>query len=158
LSIFENLEQYEEILAKPRAFIENFCYITTKDGKFDLLKLNYPQQKLMTIIEECLEKKKPIRIRILKARQMGFSTLISALGFWWAAMNENSAYAVVAHKDSSASSIFEKNKIFYDNLPKVLRPKTNRFNSERISFSIDGGGGLRSKIFFLIITPSFIRL
>jgi len=148
LSIFENLEQYEEILAKPRAFIENFCYITTKDGKFDLLKLNYPQQKLMKIIEECLEKKKPIRIRILKARQMGFSTLISALGFWWAAMNENSAYAVVAHKDSSASSIFEKNKIFYDNLPKVLRPKTNRFNSERISFSIDGGGGLRSKIFF----------
>jgi len=148
LSIFENLEQYEEILAKPRAFIENFCYITTKDGKFDKLKLNYPQKKLMDLIEECLENKKPIRIRILKARQMGFSTLISALGFWWAAMNENSAYAVVAHKDSSASSIFEKNKIFYDNLPKVLRPKTNRFNSERISFSIDGGGGLRSKIFF----------
>ena len=148
MSIFENLEQYEEILAKPRAFIENFCYITTKDGKFDKLKLNYPQQKLMDLIEDCLENKKPIRIRILKARQMGFSTLISALGFWWAAMNENSAYAVVAHKDSSASSIFEKNKIFYDNLPKVLRPKTNRFNSERISFSIDGGGGLRSKIFF----------
>ena len=148
MSIFENLEQYEEILAKPRAFIENFCYITTKDGKFDKLKLNYPQKKLMDLIEECLENKKPIRIRILKARQMGFSTLISALGFWWAAMNENSAYAVVAHKDSSASSIFEKNKIFYDNLPKVLRPKTNRFNSERISFSIDGGGGLRSKIFF----------
>ena len=102
----------------------------------------------MKIVEEGLKEKKPIRIRVLKARQMGFSTLISALGFWWAAMNENSTYAVVAHKESSASSIFEKNKIFYDNLPKPLKPKTNRFNSERISFSIDGGGGLRSKIFF----------
>jgi hypothetical protein len=102
----------------------------------------------MDIIEKGLKEKKPIRIRVLKARQMGFSTLISALGFWWSSMNENSTYAVVAHKESSASSIFEKNKIFYDNLPSPLKPKTNRFNSERISFSIDGGGGLRSKIFF----------
>lgn len=147
-NVFDNLEQYEQILANPRAFIENFCYITTKDGKFELFKLNYPQQKLMDLVEKGLKENKPIRIRVLKARQMGFSTLISAIGFWWSAMNENSTYAVVAHKDSSASSIFEKNKIFYDNLPKPLRPQTNRFNSERISFSIDGGGGLRSKIFF----------
>lgn len=146
--VFENLETYEKILASPREFIENFCYITTKDGKFELFKLNYPQKKLMNLVEEGLKEKKPIRIRVLKARQMGFSTLISALGFWWSAMNENSTYAVVAHKESSASSIFEKNKIFYDNLPKPLKPRTNKFNSERISFSIDGGGGLRSKIFF----------
>ena len=148
MSVFDNLETYEEILANPRAFIENFCYITTKDGTFSKLKLNYPQQKLMSIVEEQLKKKEPVRIRILKARQMGFSTLISALGFWWSAMNENSTYAVVAHTHSSASSIFEKNKIFYDNLPKPLRPQTNKFNSEQVSFNIDGGGGLRSKIFF----------
>jgi len=149
-----NIEKYEEILGNPRSFIENFCYITTKNGKFQKLKLNYPQDRLMRVVEEGLRKKEPIRVRVLKARQMGFSTLISALGFWWAAMNENSAYAVVAHKDQSASSIFEKNKVFYDNLPKALRPRTNRFNSERISFNIDGADdfsevrGLRSKIFF----------
>jgi hypothetical protein len=108
----------------------------------------------MQIIEKQLAEKKPIRIRVLKARQMGFSTLISAIGFWWPAMNENSAYAVVAHKDSSASSIFEKNKIFYDNLPKSLKPRVNKFNSEKISFNVDGDDmtgevkGLRSKIFF----------
>lgn len=153
-SVFMNLEEYEKIIGSPRAFIEQFCYITTKDGKFEIIKLNAPQEKLMKIVEEKLKEGKPIRVRILKSRQMGFSTLISALGFWWAAMNENSAYAVVAHKDSSASSIFEKNKIFYDNLPKALRPQTNRFNSERISFNTDGSGaydevsGLRSKIFF----------
>ena len=151
---FLEIENYEKLLGNPRAFIENFCYITTKDGKFELFKVNEPQDKLLKIIEKKLEEKKPIRIRVLKARQMGFSTLISAIGFWWAAMNENSSYAVVAHKDSSASSIFEKNKIFYDNLPKALKPRINRFNSERISFNIDGDQqtgevkGLRSKIFF----------
>lgn len=146
--VFDNLEQYAELLGNPRAFIETLCYITTKDGQFEKFKLNYPQKKLMDIIEQNLKNKKPVRVRVLKARQMGFSTLISALGFWWSAMNENSTYAVVAHTASSASSIFEKNKIFYDNLPKVLRPQTNKFNSEQVSFNIDGGGGLRSKIFF----------
>jgi hypothetical protein len=151
---FLKIENYEDILGNPRKFIENFCYITTKDGKFELFKINEPQNKLMELIEKQLAAKKPIRIRVLKARQMGFSTLISAIGFWWAAMNENSAYAVVAHKDSSASSIFEKNKIFYDNLPKAMKPRINRFNSEKISFNVDGDQmtgevkGLRSKIFF----------
>lgn len=149
----KELSAYEEIIGNPRRFIGEFCYITTKEGKFEKIKLNGPQDKLMKIVEKSLEEKRPIRIRVLKARQMGFSTLISALGFWWAAMNENSAYAVVAHKETSASSIFEKNKIFYDNLPKAMKPRTNRFNSERISFNIDGDGageigGLRSKIFF----------
>lgn len=151
---FLNIEKYAEVIDNPRKFIEEFIYITTKDGKFVKMKLNKPQDRLMKIIEKKLEENAPIRIRVLKSRQMGFSTLISALGFWWAAMHENSSYAVVAHKESSASAIFEKNKIFFDNLPKVMRPRVNRFNSERISFNVDGTsdydtvGGLRSKIFF----------
>lgn len=145
---FLNLEQYEEVFANPRSFIESFCYITTKDGKFQLLKLNYPQIKMMEIVEDCLKRKVPIRIRVLKARQMGFSTLISALGYWWAAMNENSSYAVVAHKEASAQSIFNKNKIFFDNMPLAMKPKTDKFNSEQISFNTADGKGLRSKIFF----------
>lgn len=143
-----DIGKYEEYLGNPRRFIEEFCYITTKEGTFEKFKLNYPQEKLMRIVEENLRDKKPIRIRILKARQMGFSTLISALGFWWAAMNENSAYAVVAHKESSAQAIFSKNKMFYDNLPKAIKPKTDKFNSDVISFNDSNGTGLRSKIFF----------
>lgn len=148
VEIFKDIEKYEKLLGNPREFIETFCYITTKDGKFERLKLNYPQDKMMKIVEDKLKKGEPIRIRVLKARQMGFSTLISALGFWWAAMNENSAYAVVAHKESSAASIFNKNKIFYDNLPPKLKPQTDKFNSEQISFNTSDGKGLRSKIFF----------
>lgn len=146
--MIDYLESYKEYFGNPRKFIEEFCYITTKEGTFERFKLNYPQEKLMRMIEKCLEEKRPIRIRVLKARQMGFSTLISALGFWWSAMNENMAYAVVAHKESSAQAIFSKNKMFYDNLPKAIKPKTDKFNSEVISFNDSNGTGLRSKIFF----------
>lgn len=144
----EGLDDFREYLGNPRAFITNFCYITTKDGDFKKFTLNAPQEKLMRMIEKALEEGRPIRIRVLKARQMGFSTLISALGFWWSAMNENVGYAVVAHKDMSAKAIFGKNKMFYDNLPEVIKPKTDKFNSEEISFNDSAGKGLRSKIFF----------
>lgn len=144
----EEIESYEEMLGEPRKFIEEFCYIKTKEGKFEKFKLNKPQKRLMEIVERKLEEKKPIRVKILKARQMGFSTLISALGFWWTAMNENSSYAVVAHKNKSASSIFDKHKIFYDNLPKGMKPRIDKFNSEQISFNTGEGDGLRSNIFF----------
>lgn len=153
----KDLEELERVVKDPRYFIENFCYITTKDATFELLKLNYPQQRLMNVVERLMKEGKPVRIRILKARQMGFSTLISALGFWWATMHENSSYAVVAHKQDSASSIYEKNRVFFQNLPPFLKPQTDRFNSERISFNDDGGEnasasdmnrGLRSQIYF----------
>lgn len=147
-----DMNQLIDYISSPRKFIENFCYITTKHATFELFKLNKPQSIIMDYVEECLREKKPIRVRILKARQMGFSTLISALGFWWATMNENSSYAVIAHKEDSTVSIFDKNRIFYDNLPQVLRPKTNRFNSEKISYDYAGesveDGGLKSRIFF----------
>lgn len=154
-NVFLKLEEdtkIEDYISEPRKFIENFCYITTKDAEFKLLKLNKAQSIVMDYVEECLKKKVPIRIRILKSRQLGMSTFISALGFWWATMNENSSYAVVAHKETSTVSIFDKNRIFYENLPSVLRPKTNRFNSEKISYDYVGdgsnGGGLKSRIFF----------
>lgn len=153
-SVFFNIEEVdkvEDLITSPKKFIENFCYITTKKATFELFKLNKPQSILMDYVEECLREKKPIRIRILKARQMGFSTFVSALGFWWASMNENSSYAVVAHKEDSTVSIYDKNRVFYENLPKELRPRTNRFNSEKIIYDfVDdaGSGGLKSRIFF----------
>lgn len=138
----EILEKYSAI-AQPREFIENFLYIKTKGGKFDKFKLNKPQDRLMKIVEGCLESGKPIRVRILKARQMGFSTFIAALGFWWAAMNLNSSYAVVAHKRDSAESLYQKNKIFYDYLPREMKPNFSRMSSEGMTFD-----KLRSEIFF----------
>ena len=145
------INKLKKIIESPTLFIENFCYIITKKATFELFKPNKPQKIILDYVEECLREKKPIRVRILKARQMGFSTLISAIGFWWATMHENSSYAVVAHKEDSTMSIFDKNRIFYNNLPVWLKPATNRFSSEAISYDkVDNGdgGGLRSKIFF----------
>lgn len=59
---------------------------------------------------------------ILKARQMGFTTLISILWLDHALFNENSRCGIIAHKLEDAEVIFrDKIKFAYDNLPDILR-------------------------------------
>ena len=149
-AIDKNIEKLGEYIGSPRKFIENFLYITTKEGTFIKFKLNKAQDELMTYIEECLEIGKPIRMRVLKSRQLGISTFSMALAFYWATMKRYQNCGLVAHNKDSTQSIFDKARIFYDNLPSWLQPKTNRFSSEAISYDYasEDGGGLKSGIFF----------
>jgi hypothetical protein len=64
-----------------QAYIEKYIKIRNKEGKIVSFKLNNPQQKLYNIIKEQKQARKPVRIIILKARQMGFSTLTESILF-----------------------------------------------------------------------------
>lgn len=59
---------------------------------------------------------------ILKARQLGFSTLVSIVWLDYALFNSNVRCGIVAHDRSSAEVIFrDKVKFAYDNLPPLLK-------------------------------------
>ena len=58
-----------------KQYIEKYIKIRNKANKIIDFKLNKPQQKLYNVIKEQKQQNKPVRIIILKARQMGFSTL-----------------------------------------------------------------------------------
>ncbi|CAM8654878.1 hypothetical protein [Sphingobium cupriresistens] len=59
---------------------------------------------------------------ILKARQLGFTTLISILWLDHALFNENQRCGIVAHEKDVATEIFrDKVRFAYDNLPDALR-------------------------------------
>ena len=57
-----------------RGFIEGALRVKTKDSRIVPLKLNQPQERLYNAVKGQAKQQKPIRIIILKARQMGFST------------------------------------------------------------------------------------
>lgn len=137
-------------LTDPRKFIESFVMITKKDGTFGPMKLNKAQSVVMDEVERRMRLNIPVRIRILKSRQQGMTAFCVAMGMWWACCHENASYAVVAHKETSASSIYERARNIYNSLPKALKPMTAKFNSEKIYFDSDGSGGqgLRSRVFF----------
>ena len=63
-------------------------------------------------------------------------------------MNRNTNYGIVAHRLDSAQSIFDKTKMFYNFLPKELRPSTIQFSSEAIKFDKKDGTGINSMIQF----------
>lgn len=109
-------------------FIQAFLKIRTKKGDIIGLVLNPPQLRLYETIKELWEAGKPIRIIILKARQMGFSTLTAAIIFWLVVTNFNRTAMVVAHEEKATKTIFGMYRLFFMLLPDWLKPQT-RANS-----------------------------
>jgi len=137
--------------------MENMLYIVDKSNRLVKFKLNEEQDKMLKHVEFCLENEVPIRMIVLKARQIGATTFFTALGFWYAAMHKNITYGIVAHLMKSAESIFQKCKIFYNNLPKEMQPSTTQMSGEGITFDKKSGKGINSKIQFATVNDGVYR-
>lgn len=113
-------------------YIQSFLKIQTKDGSLRKLILNEPQRRLYDLLKSEREKGKPIRVIILKARQMGFSTLVVALIFWATATAFFINSLIVAHKEDATASLFKMVKLFYDCLPPPLKPLQRASNAQEL--------------------------
>ena len=126
-----------DVLAKiknPRFYVENFLKIRNKDGKLINLHLKPAQEKLYNLMKAEHEAGRPVRIVILKARQLGFSTVIEALFFQDAATRELVRTLIVAHTADATANLFKMNKLFYDKLPRALKPMIRNSNAQEILF------------------------
>ena len=132
-------------------FIELFLKIRSKTGQIVPFLLNQPQRRLYEVIREQWRKGKPVRIIILKARQMGFSTLTEAIIFWLAVTAFNVECMIVAHTDEATKNLFRMSKRFFDNLPEKLKPMQQSSNAQELVFARPSrhrgkGQGLGSRI------------
>ena len=117
-------------------FIQNFLYIRPKpknlmaeilDGEVEdtpliLFKLNPQQMRFYLQIEDDWKHYRPIRYIVLKARQIGFSTLIAAIIFTMTIYSPYRESLVISDKDDHTKRIFEMYQRFYDHLPEEIRP------------------------------------
>lgn len=142
----------KEFILNARKYIETFLMIQTKDGRLEQFKLNEPQDRLYQILHEEWGKGKPIRVIILKARQMGFSTLTEGLIFWSTATQFDVNSMIVAHTDEATANLFRMSKRFYDLLPEAIKPMSRSSNAQEIVFdapaklAAKGARGLRSRL------------
>lgn len=123
--------------------------IKTKAGKLVAFEWNRAQRKFAAFLIHCLVNGIPIRCIILKARQLGFSTLIAAFFYWLSSMNPHRGALVVAHEMDSARNLFDKSKLFYKCTPQEMRPMKKNSNRTEIYFANpdeDGPLGLESRI------------
>jgi len=119
----------------PVFYIENFLYISTKDGTLTKLKLNRIQRQLVEYVVECLEKKRPIRAIVLKARQEGVSTVVEAVIFWFTATRKHISSRIMAHDGKATDNLFAMFKRYNDNLHQTLRPMMKYSNKKELVFS-----------------------
>lgn len=129
-----------------KAYIEEFLKIKNKNSEIIPLRLNKPQMKLYDLLKRQHEQGKPQRVIILKARQMGFSTLSEALIFKRTATKFNVNSGIIAHKEDATTNLFNMSKLFLEELPEQIKPRTRSSNAKEIIFDDKEGKGLRSKI------------
>ena len=124
--------------------------IRTKEGKLAPLVLNEPQERYYQALAERFRAGKPVRVIVLKARQMGFSTLSEAILYWLTATAEHTDAMVIAHKEDATANLFRMTKLYYESTPEPLKPMRAASNAQELVFDRPSGQkgsrGLHSRI------------
>ena len=115
-------------------YIEHFLKIRTKRGTVEPFCLNAAQRKLYAVAQRQQEAGRGVRIIILKARQLGFSTLTEALLFHACVTRPGVNALVVAHREDATANLFRMSKLFYDELPEPVRPMVRASNAQELVF------------------------
>jgi hypothetical protein len=135
-------------------YIENFLKIRDKRAQIIPFTLNPAQKRVLDIMRRDEEAGIPKRYIVLKARQMGLSTLFEGLIFQDTSTHENKNSLIIAHEEAASSNLFNMSKLYYEYLPDLLKPMKKYANGKVLQFenptSDDGekakNPGLRSKI------------
>lgn len=137
---------WRDIRADFYLYCEKNLRITNKKGELVKLRPNVAQRKLIDAVMKDLSAGRPVRYIVLKARQMGLSTIIEALCYWWAATHKYVSAAIVAQDSEAASVIYQMFQRYYDNTSAEFKPVTKYYTKNDLTFDNEKGQGLKSQI------------
>lgn len=100
-------------------------------------KFNWQQKKLVEMVLRDIAEGKPVRYIILKARQMGLSTAIEALGYWWTTTHRNIHSLIIAHDSMAASNLYDMFKRYFDYSHSQFQPTRKYNNKKELVFDVD---------------------
>lgn len=129
-----------------KLYIEKFIKIVNKDGELVSLRFNYAQNKLYDVIKKQTKENKPVRIIILKARQMGISTCVEAILNTNTMLNFNMKTGIITHQSSATANLFKMSKIMYQSLPNKIKPQVLKDNQNELVFNNTDNTGLNSEL------------
>lgn len=124
-------EQIKKILDIRKDFYrycKNNLKIKDKHSRIIPFVPNTPQRVLIDYVLLCIKEKRPIKAIILKARQMGLSTAVEAIIYWWTSTNKNINSVIIGHEESSSKNLYMMFRRYYDNTNPVFKPSV-RYNT-----------------------------
>lgn len=141
-----NTGEIENKIIPLYSFIEEHLYITDKSSNVRKMKLNAAQIDLYIDMCKMKQNNKPIRVNILKARQLGMSTFIAAVIFVETIFRPNRKALIIADVAEHAINLFDKYVFFYDHLPEAIKQKIPRIVSNKRELVVQHKKGFKSSI------------
>lgn len=115
-------------------YAENFLKIRNKRSQLVDLKLNEGQIMVEAIDKYCRDNGLMRRYIILKARQLGMSTWTESKIFHETANQPLTRSLIVAYEESASLNLFNMSKLYYEELPDLIRPIKKYNNGKILSF------------------------
>ena len=131
-----NKDLLEEIKRNPEKLIELVFIVVDKNQKTMPFFLNDVQHDFIDTLNKAIEDYEAgiiteISLLILKGRQQGFTTVVTALQLAYSITHRNFQGFTLADKSDNSEAIFQnKAKFPYSQLPEVLQP-TEKFNNRK---------------------------
>jgi hypothetical protein len=126
----------EEVKRYPEKLIELVFIVVDKNQKTMPFFLNDVQKEFMNTLNQAIEDYNTgiitdISLLVLKGRQQGFTTLVTAYQLASSILNRNFQGFTLADNSDNSEAIFQnKAKFPHSQLPEVLKP-TEKFNNRR---------------------------
>ena len=137
--LLSNKPLLEEIINNPELLIEMIFIIVDKDKNTIPYFLNEVQKDFINKLNETIQqysqgKLLHMRFLVLKGRQQGFTSVITAYQLACTLLKRNFTGFTLADTADNVRAIFQdKAKYIYNNLPDVVRP-TEKYNSKTEMF------------------------
>jgi len=91
--------------------------IRTKQQTVEVLKPNWAQSQVLDAVNAQYSQRKPVRVIVLKARQLGISTISEALMFAWVVLHEHTYGLVIAHEIDASEYLLNMTKLYWETFP-----------------------------------------
>lgn len=130
-----------EIAADFDRFRENNLWIRNKESEIVPFVPNIAQRALIDRVLKLLLDGVPIRIIVLKARQMGLSTAIEAIIYWWTSTHPEVTASIIAHQEDASRNLYNMFKRYYDNSNILFKPSRKYDTRSDIRFAREDEDG-----------------
>lgn len=110
-------------------FAKMNLYIKDKFANIIPFIPNGPQMALIDYVLLCIIERRPIKVIILKARQMGFSTAVEAICYWWTSTNFNINSVIIGNDEKSSLNLYRMFRRYFDNTNILFKPSV-RYNTK----------------------------
>ena len=133
-------QQRERLMLNFEDYSSRNVKIRAKSGKLEPLIMNRSQMFLHDVAQRQLEETGRVRIYLLKGRQFGGSTYITARLYWKATHRFGYRVYQMAHAQEATDELFAMLKRMHERCHPDLKPQTGTSNVKELKFTaLDGG-------------------